>query len=88
MNNHKDNKKIEIKTRNSVSELPEYDPGSIWEHLLFGLGGVIFIIPPLLFPEVSNKTWVLGLFGTVIVFYIIICLLGIWKNLKRYKHYK
>jgi hypothetical protein len=68
---------------NQERKSQEYDSGSLWEHLLYGAGGVAVMLLPLLFPGISNRTWILGFFGSVMVFYIIVCLLGIWKGLMK-----
>lgn len=75
-----------MENRNPENKLQSYEIGSFWESLLYGLGGLAFMSPPLLFPGISNKVWILMFFGSVIVFFISVCLLGIWKGLKRYKY--
>lgn len=72
-----------MENKKSEKNLHEYDPGSIWEHLLYGAAGAAVMTVPLFFPEVSTQSWVKWIFGTVIVFYIIVCLLGIWKAVSR-----
>ncbi len=65
-----------------ISQAHNY--GSIWEHLLYGVGIVVVAVGPLLLPGLTIKGWVTGFFGGVVVIYIILCLLGAWKSLKGY----
>jgi len=57
-----------------------YEPGSVWEHLLYGVGTLVVVVGPLLVPGLSFNDWILGFFGCVMVIYILVCLLGVWKS--------
>lgn len=59
----------------------QYEPTSIWSNFAYFFSGLCIMGIPFLFPGVSTKTWVIILFGGTIAFYILVCLLGIWKSL-------
>ncbi|MDH5601525.1 MAG: hypothetical protein OEY78_09505 [Gammaproteobacteria bacterium] len=63
----------------------QFQPEPIWSNFayLFSFVGILCI--PLFFPEVSATTWIIIVFGITITFYILVCLLGIWKSLFAYK---
>ena len=63
----------------------EYEAGSVWEGLLYVLIMIVVLGGPLLVPGVTIKGWAIGLFGSVIFIYIVICLVGIWKGFMRGK---
>ena len=77
-------------TRNAKADLvqQDYDPGSFLEHLLYAIGTITVLTGPLLIPGLTFKLWTMGFFGAVIGFYILVCLLGIWKSLRGYRHIK
>lgn len=77
-----DRTKTEIRSGESRRVLHTYEPGSIWENALYGVGTVIVMVGPLLIPGLSLKDWLLEFFGGVIVIFFVICLLGMWQSLR------
>jgi len=73
------------KNNEKPQEQEEYEAGSIWEGLLYVAIMIVVLGGPLMIPGVTSKIWTIGLFGSVIFMYIVVCILGIWKNLKRVK---
>jgi len=57
-----------------------YKTGSVWEHLLYGVGTLTVVVGPLLVPGLTFRDWILGFFGSVVVVYILACLLGVWRG--------
>lgn len=82
MEHNKGNSKTEVESGITKRASHMYEPASIWEHLLYGVGGIVVMGGPLLIPGLTIKDWAVGFFGGVIGIYIIICLLGVWKNIK------
>jgi len=73
------------KSSKKTQEQKEHEISSFWKGLLYVLIMVVVLGGPLMVPGVTIKTWIIGLFGSVIFFNIVICFLGIWKNLMRVK---
>jgi choline-glycine betaine transporter len=64
-----------------------YEDSSIWERVLYGVITAIIAIGPFLIPGLTAIEWVMGLFGSVIVIYLIICILGVWESLTQTANY-
>ena len=75
--------KTEIRSSESRRVLQAYEPGSIWENLLYGVGTAIVMMGPLLIPGLTLKDWLLEFFGGVMVIFFVVCLLGAWQSLNR-----
>lgn len=71
---------------NNNSKSNSYKPAPISSNLLYGIVTMIVMVGPLLIPGVTIMHWMMGFFGFTIIFYIIVCLAGIWQNLFGYKH--
>ena len=59
--------------------------GDFWEGLLYVIIMIVVLGGALMVPGVTIKGWIIGLFGSVIFFNIVICVMGIWKNIVRVK---
>lgn len=73
----------------TIDQKPEsnsqnYKPGSITEHLLYGLITLIIMTGPPLISEISLSEWMLMICGGVIFIYTIICLFAIKENILSY----
>ncbi|GMR08895.1 MAG: hypothetical protein BMS9Abin26_1904 [Gammaproteobacteria bacterium] len=73
----------DMKTEDSNINNTQYVGGSIGESLAYGAGLLAVVVGPVLIPGVTIKGWIVGLFGSVMVFFFIVCLLGAWKSIKR-----
>ena len=74
----------EAHKRNSRRLSQTYTPGSIREHLLYGVGATLVIVGPALIPGLTVKAWIAGFFGTAMSIYVLICLVGAWKSIRRH----
>ena len=63
-----------------------YAPGSIWEHLMYGAGTIIFLLGPALIPGLDARYWILAFFAAVMTFFAVVCLLGAWKGIRGHGH--
>jgi len=81
-NSEHDKQEITKISDESIHKSQGSKEGSIWEKIVLGLLSIL-IVGPLLIPGVNIRYWVVGLFGSVILFYFVICLFGVWVNLKK-----
>lgn len=58
----------------------EYQTGSWWSHLLFGLGMLAFMAVPPLIPGMTANALIKGYIGFLAVCYGVICVWGIMRS--------
>ena len=64
------------------SPASRYEPGSVWSHLAYGLGTFAVLVIPALIPGISERQLMIGDVGLVAIIYLIVCILGILRDMK------
>ena len=64
------------------SPVNRYEPGSAWSHLAYGLGAFAVLVLPILIPGITERLLIIGDVGLVAITYLIVCVLGILRDLK------
>ena len=59
-----------------------YEQGSVWSHLAYGLGTFTILVIPILIPSITERQLIIGDVGLVAMIYLIVCVLGILRDLK------
>jgi len=68
--------------RRTRGRVYEYTPGTLWSHLLYGLGALAILVIPPMVPGVTGHGLIMGYMGMLVVLCGIICVWGIVRGLR------